>query len=90
MTTALEKGVPMTRYALVHEWLTPYATGGSELVVREMLQDIEADLFALIDFESSNPDSYLYGRAIATSFFTKISPGQVRFAKLSAADAPGH
>ncbi|ACB00412.1 MULTISPECIES: glycosyltransferase [Cyanophyceae] len=62
----------MTRYALVHEWLTPYATGGSELVVREMLQDIEADLFALIDFESSNPDSYLYGRAIATSFLQKF------------------
>lgn len=56
------------RYALVHEWLTPHATGGSELVVREILQHVEADLFATIDFESSNPDSYLYGRAIGTTF----------------------
>jgi len=54
--------------ALVHEWLTPHATGGSELVVREILQHVPADLFALVDFESSNPDSYLYGRAIGTTF----------------------
>ncbi|MGL5872674.1 MAG: glycosyltransferase [Xenococcaceae cyanobacterium] len=56
------------KYALVHEWLTPQATGGSELVVREILQQIDADLYALIDFESTNPDSYLYTRAIATTF----------------------
>lgn len=62
----------MTRYALVHEWLTPHATGGSELVVQEILQDIEADLFALIDFESTNPGSYLYGQAIATSFLQQF------------------
>ncbi len=56
------------KYALVHEWLTPKATGGSELVVREILQHINADLYALIDFESTNPDSYLYGRSIGTTF----------------------
>jgi glycosyltransferase involved in cell wall biosynthesis len=56
------------KYALVHEWLTPKATGGSELVVREMLKHIDADLYALIDFESTNPDSYLFGRKIGTSF----------------------
>ena len=55
-------------YALVHEWLTPKATGGSELVVQEILQIIDADLYALIDFESRNPDSYLYGRQIGTTF----------------------
>ncbi|MDB9311742.1 glycosyltransferase [Spirulina sp. CS-785/01] len=54
--------------ALVHEWLTPEATGGSELVVREILECIEADLYALIDFESVNPDSYLYQRQIGTTF----------------------
>jgi len=54
--------------ALVHEWLTPRATGGSELVVREILRHLEADVFALIDFESSNPNSYLYGRRIGTTF----------------------
>ncbi|AFY39657.1 glycosyl transferase group 1 [[Leptolyngbya] sp. PCC 7376] len=58
----------MTRYAFVHEWLTPHATGGSELVVKEILQHLDADLFALIDFESSNPKSYLYDRNIGTSF----------------------
>lgn len=56
------------KYALVHEWLTPKATGGSELVVREILQYINADVYALIDFQSSNPDSYLYQRTIGTTF----------------------
>ncbi|MEA5510765.1 glycosyltransferase [Crocosphaera sp. UHCC 0190] len=56
------------RYALVHEWLTPKATGGSELVVKEILKHLEADLYALIDFESTNPQSYLYGRVIGRTF----------------------
>lgn len=56
------------KYALVHEWLTPLATGGSELVVQEILAWIEADLYALIDFESTNPQSYLYQRTIGTTF----------------------
>ncbi|WP_198648672.1 glycosyltransferase [Cyanothece sp. BG0011] len=56
------------KYALVHEWLTPKATGGSELVVKEILKHIEADVYALIDFESTNPDSYLYGRTIGHTF----------------------
>jgi glycosyltransferase involved in cell wall biosynthesis len=59
--------VPL-KYALVHEWLTPKATGGSELVVREILNHVDADLYALIDFESSNPESYLYKRQIGTTF----------------------
>lgn len=58
----------MKKYALVHEWLTPKATGGSELVVQEILKHVKADLYALIDFESVNPDSYLYGRKIGTTF----------------------
>jgi glycosyltransferase involved in cell wall biosynthesis len=60
--------LPNLRYALVHEWLTPKATGGSELVVQDILQFIDADLYALIDFESRNPKSYLYGRSIGHSF----------------------
>ncbi len=56
------------KYALVHDWLTPKATGGSELVVREILKHIDADLYALIDFESTNPDSYLFGRSIGKTF----------------------
>jgi glycosyltransferase involved in cell wall biosynthesis len=59
--------VPL-KYAVVHEWLTPKATGGSELVVREILSLIDADLYALIDFESTNPESYLYKQKIGTSF----------------------
>jgi glycosyltransferase involved in cell wall biosynthesis len=61
-------------YALVHEWLTPRATGGSELVVKEILKCIDADLYALIDFESTNPDSYLYQRQIGTTFLQNF-PG---------------
>lgn len=60
------------KYALVHEWLTPKATGGSELVVREILNHIDADLYALIDFESSNPESYLYKRQIGTTFLQHL------------------
>jgi glycosyltransferase involved in cell wall biosynthesis len=56
------------KYALVHEWLTPKATGGSELVVKEILKHVDADLYALIDFESTNPESYLYRRSIETTF----------------------
>ena len=56
------------KYALIHEWLTPKATGGSELVVEEILKYINADLYALIDFQSTNPKSYLYQRNIGTTF----------------------
>lgn len=56
------------RIALVHEWLTPKATGGSELVVQEILRWLDADLYALIDFESTNLNSYLYKRQIGTTF----------------------
>lgn len=60
------------KYALVHEWLTPQATGGSELVVREILRCINADLYALIDFESTNSQSYLFGRKIGTTFLQHL------------------
>ena len=60
------------KYALVHEWLTPKATGGSELVVQEILKHIDADLYALIDFESTNPQSYLFGRKIGTTFLQHL------------------
>jgi glycosyltransferase involved in cell wall biosynthesis len=60
------------RYALVHEWFTPKATGGSELVVQEILRHIEADIYALIDFESNNPQSYLYQRQIGTTFLQHL------------------
>jgi glycosyltransferase involved in cell wall biosynthesis len=56
------------KYALVHEWLTPKATGGSELVVQDILGCVDADLYALIDFESRNPESYLYKRSIGHTF----------------------
>lgn len=59
-------------YALVHEWLTPLATGGSELVVEEILKHIQADVYALIDFESTNPHSYLYQRSIGTTFLQQF------------------
>ena len=60
------------KYALVHEWLTPSATGGSELVVCEILKHIDADLYALIDFESTNPESYLYKRSIGKTFIQHL------------------
>jgi glycosyltransferase involved in cell wall biosynthesis len=68
------KTPPNLNYALVHEWLTPQSTGGSELVVKEILQFIDADLYALIDFESTNPASYLYQKQIGTTFLQNF-PG---------------
>ena len=61
-----------SKYALVHEWLTPKATGGSELVVKEILNHVDADLYALIDFESTNPESYLYQRQIGKTFLQHL------------------
>jgi glycosyltransferase involved in cell wall biosynthesis len=68
------------RYAVVHEWLTPAATGGSELVTKEIVTQLDRLLLeppvlhALIDFESRNPDSYLYGRSIGHTFLQRF-PG---------------
>jgi len=64
----VKSAVEKLKYALVHEWLTPLATGGSELVVQEILKYIDADIYALIDFESVNPESYLFKRQIGTTF----------------------
>ncbi len=64
------------KYALVHEWLTPKATGGSELVVKAILHSLDADLYALIDFESTNPQSYLFGRTIGTTFLQHFPASQ--------------
>lgn len=61
-----------SKIALVHEWLTPKATGGSELVVQAILRCLRADLYALIDFESTNPNSYLYQRQIGTTFLQHL------------------
>ncbi|HBK23304.1 MAG TPA: glycosyl transferase family 1, partial [Planktothrix sp. UBA10369] len=72
-------------YAMVHEWLTPLATGGSELVVQEILNHIQADVYSLIDFESTNPDSYLYQRSIGTTFlqhFPKARSGVQKYLPL--------
>ena len=73
------------KYALVHEWLTPKATGGSELVVQEILNHLDADLYALIDFESSNPESYLFKRQIGTTFlqnFPQVRNGVQKYLPL--------
>jgi glycosyltransferase involved in cell wall biosynthesis len=40
--------------------------------VQEILQHLDADLYALIDFESVNPQSYLYGRSIGTTFLQHL------------------
>ena len=74
--------VKKLKYALVHEWLTPLATGGSELVVQEILKYVDADVYALIDFESANPESYLFGRQIGTTFlqhFPKARSGVQKY-----------
>lgn len=56
----------------MYEWLIHQATGDSEILVREILNLVDADLYALIDFESNNPDSYLYQRQIGTTFLQRF------------------
>lgn len=68
------------RLALVHEWFTPRATGGSELVVAQLdrlcgERSIQADLFALVDGESERPGSWLEGRPVRTSFIQRLPWG---------------
>lgn len=41
-------------------------------MVREILKHIDADVFALIDFESTNPQSYLYQRSVGTTFLQRF------------------
>ncbi|NES82971.1 MAG: glycosyltransferase family 4 protein, partial [Moorea sp. SIO2B7] len=40
--------------------------------LQEILKHIDADLYALIDFESTNPQSYLYQRSIGTTFLQNL------------------
>jgi glycosyltransferase involved in cell wall biosynthesis len=68
--------------ALVHEWFSPRARGGAELVVRELdallgRQARQAALYALVDGESRRHGSWLQGRRIETSFIQRL-PGGVR------------
>ena len=56
----------------MYEWLIHQATGDSEIVVREILNLVDADFYALIDFESNNPDIYFYQRQIGRTFLHRF------------------
>ena len=60
------------RIALVHEWFSPRASGGAELVVEAidgLLAGLQrsVQLAALIDAESARAHSWLSGRSVLTS-----------------------
>ncbi|MEB3331076.1 MAG: glycosyltransferase [Synechococcaceae cyanobacterium] len=66
--------------ALVHDWFSPWARGGAELVARELDALLAAaghrpDLHALVDGESRLPPSWLHGRRIRTSFIQRLPWG---------------
>ncbi len=68
------------KIALVHEWFSSSSVGGAEQVVCEMDQLIstwgtQPDLFSLIETESTNPASWLYGRKIQTSAIQRLPFG---------------
>lgn len=72
-------GLPST-IALVHEWFSPRALGGAELVVRAIddlldRQGCRPTLHALVDGESRRPGSWLAGRRIDTSFIQRLPGG---------------
>ncbi len=62
--------------ALVHEWFSPRSVGGAELVVQQLDQLLDPQLFALVDGESGRPQSWLAGRQIETSFIQKLPWGR--------------
>ena len=62
--------------ALVHEWFSPRSVGGAELVVQQIDQLLQPQLFSLVDGESSRPNSWLAGRQIETSFIQKLPWGR--------------
>ncbi len=69
------------RIALIHEWFTPRSVGGSEQVVKaidEFLFELGANpkLFALVDGDSIDPKSWLYGREVETSFIQDLPFGK--------------
>jgi glycosyltransferase involved in cell wall biosynthesis len=66
--------------ALVHEWFSPRARGGAELVVQELdrllgEQGLTPQLYALVDGESQRPGSWLSGRNVHTSFIQRLPFG---------------
>ncbi|MEB3165655.1 MAG: glycosyltransferase [Cyanobacteriota bacterium] len=68
--------------ALVHEWFSPRAVGGAELVVEAIDDSLRrrgaaVDLFALIDDQSHRPDNWLSGRRVRTSLIQRL-PGGTR------------
>ncbi len=69
------------RIALVHEWFTPRSVGGAEQVVKAIdslffSKGFTPDLVALVDGESSIPDSWIHGRAVKTSFIQNLPFGK--------------
>ena len=66
------------RIALVHEWFLPDSVCGAEQVVQEvdsLLSSLgcEPQMEALIDAESRQPGSWLYGRPVLTSPIQRLS-----------------
>lgn len=69
-----------SRIALVHEWFSPRARGGAELVVEELdrlllERGAAPQLFALVDGESRRAGSWLAGRQVRTSFIQQLPFG---------------
>ncbi len=59
------------RVAIVHEWLDSY--GGSERVVEQLLRCFpDADLFAVVDFLTTEERRFLGGRRVRTSFIQQL------------------
>ena len=69
------------RIALVHEWFSPHSSGGAENVVIAIdklfkKKGRNINLFSLIEDESNRPESWLFGRAIETSFIQNLPFGK--------------
>ena len=68
------------KIALVHEWFSPRSVGGAEQVVRiidGLISSLgsSAEFSALVDGESLNRKSWLFGRSVNTSFIQGLPFG---------------
>ncbi len=79
MALAIPKSLP-NKILLIHEWFSPRSFGGAEQVVRAIDHIFTTagrivDFAALVDSESSNPDSWISGRSVQTSFIQNLPCG---------------
>ena len=74
--------------ALVHEWFSPRSVGGAELVVQQLDQLLQPQLFSLVDGESSRPQQLVGRSPDRNLFYPEAALGPQPCAAVFAPSAP--